>query len=40
MERFGNRLIKRFVDILDYEHMEDSIIEVLHAVVLMTNLED
>ena len=38
LDKHGKRLIKRFVDILGYEHMEDSIIEVLHVVVLMTNL--
>ena len=32
--------MKRFVDILAYEHLEDLIIEVLHILVLITNLKE
>ena len=37
---YRKRLLKRFVDILAYEHLEDLIIEVLHILVLITNLKE
>ena len=37
---YRKRLLKRFVDILSYEHLEDLIIEVLHILVLITNLKE
>ena len=40
LEKHGKRLFRRFIDILGYEHMEDSIHEVLYVVVLVTNLQD
>ena len=40
LDTHRNRLLKRFVDILAYQHMEDLIIEVLHILVLITNLKE
>ena len=40
LDKHSKRLLKRFVDILSYEHLEDLIIEVLHILVLITNQKE
>lgn len=40
ISRYSNRLIKRLVIVLSYEHLPDAMFEALSIVVLLTNLMD
>ena len=40
VKKFKNRLLRRLVLILGYEHLPDTMTEVLHIIVLLTNLMD
>ena len=40
INRYSNRLIKRLVIVLSYEHLPDAMFEALSIVVLLTNLMD
>ena len=40
LDRFADRLLRRLVVVLSYEHLFDAMVEALHIVVLLTNLMD
>lgn len=40
VKRYSNRLLRRLVLILGYEHLPDTMAEALHIIVLLTNLTD
>lgn len=40
IEKFGRRLFKRLIVVLEYQHLPDSMTEALHVIVLLTNLMD
>lgn len=40
VKKFKNRLLRRLVLVLGYEHLPDTMTEALHIIVLLTNLMD
>ena len=40
VEKYWNRLLKRLVVVLSYEHLPDAMVEALNITVLLTNLMD
>ena len=40
VKRYSNRLLRRLVLLLGYEHLPDTMAEALHIITLLTNLMD
>ena len=40
VKRYSNRLLRRLVLLLGYEHLPDTMAEALHIIALLTNLMD